>query len=241
MLRSRLATGRLLRCLSTSNGPDKLTAVIIGPPGAGKGTISKRLVNEFQVTHLSSGDMLRTHMSHETDIGLQARHFLEQGQLVPDEIMLQLIMGEIDEASETGWLLDGFPRTWSQVKTLVEETVIHTVINLNVPFQTIIDRIKGRRIHLPSGRVYNDDYNPPKIPGRDDVTGEKLHQRADDHPDTVLERLKQYEKETKPVIDFFHKKGMAKTFTGTESDVLWPQVKEHIEKDILKSKKPESN
>ncbi len=218
---------QMARSLS-SPAASKLRAVIMGPPGAGKGTISKRMVEEFQLAHLSSGDMLRNHISKQTKVGQKAKQYLDQGKLVPDEVMLKLIMVELTQASETGWLLDGFPRTLGQGKALAEETSLSTIVNLDVPFQTIIDRVKGRWIHLPSGRVYNDDYNPPKVCGKDDITGEELVQRADDHPDTVLERLKLYESQTKPVIDFFEAKGLVKTFSGTESDVIWPQVKEYI-------------
>ena len=224
---------RLARLSTVAAAPNKLTAVIIGPPGAGKGTISKRMVAEFQIAHLSSGDMLRTHVLQETEIGVQANQYLKQGKLVPDDIMLQLILSEVRQASASGWLLDGFPRTLGQVKALVEEASIHTVVNLDVPFQTIIDRVKGRWVHLPSGRVYNDDYNPPKVSRKDDITGEDLIQRADDHPETVLKRLEQYEKQTKPVIDFLDNKGLVKTFTGTESDVLWPLIKHYIHYVVL--------
>ncbi len=220
----------MARCLSSPAG--KLTAVIMGPPGAGKGTISKRIVNKFYLAHLSSGDMLRNHISRQTDVGLEAKNYLDQGKLVPDQVMLNLILTELKQA-ETGWLLDGFPRTLGQAKALVAETSISTVINLNVPFQTIIDRVKGRWVHVASGRVYNDNYNAPKVHEKDDITGEALVQRADDRPDTVLERLKLYENQTKPVIDFFEEKGLVKTFSGTESDVLWPQVKQYIEKDCI--------
>ncbi len=200
----------------------------MGPPGAGKGTISKRMVEEFQLAHLSSGDMLRNHISKQTEVGQKAKQYLDQGKLVPDDVMLKLIMVELTQSSETGWLLDGFPRTLNQGKALAEATSLSTIVNLNVPFQTIIDRVKGRWVHLPSGRVYNNDYNPPKVHGKDDVTGEELIQRVDDHPDTVMERLKLYESQTKPVIDFFEAKGLVKTFSGTESDIIWPQVKQYI-------------
>lgn len=206
----------------------------MGPPGAGKGTISKRMVNEFQLAHLSSGDMLRSHISRGTEVGLEAKQYTDAGLLVPDAVMLKLILTEIKQNSGNGWLLDGFPRTLKQVEGLMQETSISISINLNIPFQTIIDRIKGRWVHLPSGRVYNDNYNPPKVQGKDNITGEDLVQRADDCPETVLARLKLYESQTKPVIDYFNEMKLVKTFSGTESDVIWPQVKEYIEKHVLK-------
>ena len=227
---------RSLSSSSKADGPPakgKIRSVIIGPPGAGKGTISQRVIRDFKLVHLSSGDLLRTHMSEQTGIGQEAQRYLEQGKLVPDMTMLQLILNELKLVADQGWLLDGFPRTLAQVEALVQKASIHVVLNLEVPFKTIIERVKGRWVHVPSGRVYNDEYNPPRFPKKDDVTGEQLVQRADDHPEAVHERLKQYEKQTKPVIDFFEEKGLVKTFTGTESDVIWPQIKTFIEEELI--------
>ena len=212
-----------------------LRTIIMGAPGAGKGTISSRLVKTFQLVHLSSGDMLRNHINQQTAIGLEAKEYINKGLLVPDSTILQIVFKELAEHSERSWLLDGFPRTLSQVHTLLSEVAPHAVINLNVPFETIIERVQGRWIHPPSGRVYNEAYSPPRVPRKDDVTGEALIQRPDDHPTAVEERLRQYESQTKPVLDYFEQKGVLRTFTGTESDILWPKIRQFVEDELLSS------
>ena len=207
--------------------------IIMGAPGAGKGTISSRLVDTFQLVHLSSGDMLRNHINQGTSIGLEAKEFIDQGLLVPDKTMLDLILKELEQYHSTSWLLDGFPRTLSQVVNLLSTVTPHAVINLNVPFDTIIERVRGRWIHPSSGRIYNYSYNPPRVPCVDDVTREALVQRADDHPTAVRVRLQQYETQTKPVLDYFNEKGILRTFSGTESDVLWPKIRQFVEEELL--------
>ena len=209
-----------------------LRAVIMGPPGAGKGTISSRIVAMFDLHHLSSGDLLRSQITKQTSLGQEAQRYTDSGILVPDHTMVELILSELKEVRNPYWLLDGFPRTVPQAEALLKQEKIDMVINLDVPFQTIIDRIRERWIHPPSGRVYNESYNPPRVPGKDDVTGEPLVQRPDDHPDTVSERLRQYEMQTKPVLDFYHMKGLLKNFTGSESDKIWPEVKHYIKTEL---------
>ena len=204
-----------------------LRAVIMGPPGAGKGTISSRISSTFNLTHLSSGDILRTHISKKTALGKEAEQYVSKGTLVPDKIMVSLILSSVQEARHR-WLLDGFPRTLHQAQALDECIKLDTVINLNVPFQTIIERIKGRWVHVGSGRVYHDEFNPPKVFGHDDITGEELIQRADDHPDTVQERLMQYQAQTTPVLQYYQKLGILQTFSGTESNKIWPEVKKYL-------------
>lgn len=166
-------------------------------------------------------------------VGREARRYLKEGKLVPDEVMVQLILDEIELVEGQGWLLDGFPRTLGQVEALVQTVPVHVVLYLDVPFKNIIDRVKGRWVHLTSGRVYNDDYNPPSVAKRDDVTGESLVQRPDDLPDAVQERLKLYQQETKPVIDFFEQRGLLKTFAGTKSDIIWPKIKKYVEEKLI--------
>ncbi len=146
--------------------------------------------------------------------------------------MVELILSELRDIRRH-WLLDGFPRTVPQAEHLMAKEKLDTIINLNVPFDVIIERIQGRWIHPPSGRVYHVSYNPPKDPRRDDLTGEPLVQRPDDHPETVKERLRQYELQTKPVLDFYHRHGLVRSFTGTESDEIWPEVLKYIESELL--------
>ena len=214
-------------------GSTKIRAMIMGPPGSGKGTISSRLAKRFDMSHLSSGDLLRNQLAKGTPASIVAKKYMSAGTLVPDSIMVELILAEINAATaEKGWLLDGFPRTVTQADALSKHQTLDTVINLDVPFSTIIERIRGRWTHIPSGRVYNDSYNPPRVPGVDDVTGEPLVQRPDDHPDTVLKRLQQYETMTTPVLAYYEKAKLLRTFRGTESDKIWPEVELFIKSNF---------
>ncbi|KAJ8960538.1 hypothetical protein NQ318_013826 [Aromia moschata] len=131
-------------------------------------------------------------------IGIEAQKYIKEGKLVPDDVMIKFISSELKKVQNPAWLLDGFPRTVAQAKALWDIEKLDLVINLDVPFQIIIDRVKGRWVHLPSGRVYNVGFNAPKVPGKDDVTGEPLVQRDDDKPEVVLKRLEQYEKNDTP-------------------------------------------
>ncbi|XP_035246547.1 GTP:AMP phosphotransferase AK3, mitochondrial isoform X1 [Anguilla anguilla] len=199
-------------------------AIIMGPPGSGKGTVSDRIRKSFELKHLSSGDVLRANIKAKTEIGLLMKSCIDQGQLVPDDIITRLILLELRNIEQSPWLLDGFPRTVRQAEALDEAYNIDTVVNLNVPFETIKERLTSRWIHLPSGRVYNTSFNPPKIPGLDDVTGEPLSQRNDDTPETVSKRLHAYKTQTEPVLEYYRSKGVLETFTGTETNKIWPHV-----------------
>uniref|UniRef100_A0A3B5Q4S5 GTP:AMP phosphotransferase AK3, mitochondrial n=1 Tax=Xiphophorus maculatus TaxID=8083 RepID=A0A3B5Q4S5_XIPMA len=201
-----------------------IRAVIMGPPGSGKGTMSARIIKSFGLQHMSSGDILRANIQDKTELGLLMKSCIDQGQLVPDDIISRLILNDLRKIDSSGWLLDGFPRTVSQAEALDHAFALDTVINLNVPFQTIKERLTSRWTHIPSGRVYNTDFNPPKVPGLDDVTGEPLVQRDDDRPETVTRRLKSYETQTEPVLEFYRSKGVLETFTGTETNKIWPHV-----------------
>lgn len=207
-----------------------LHALIVGPPGAGKGTIASRIVKTFQLSHLSSGDLFRAQISKKTDVGLTAKDYIDKGSLVPDDVTVRLMLNELQTLSNQGWLLDGFPRTVKQAEALAESQQLDTVIHLDVPFKTIIDRIRQRWVHMPSGRIYHETFNPPKTPGKDDITGEPLEQREDDKPASVQKRLESYQQETAPVLEYYKKMKILTTFSGTESDVIWPHVQEHIKK-----------
>ncbi|XP_037757813.1 GTP:AMP phosphotransferase AK3, mitochondrial isoform X3 [Chelonia mydas] len=180
-----------------------LRAVIMGPPGSGKGTVSSRIVKHFALKHLSSGDLLRGNLQRRTEVGVIAKTYIDQGQLIPDDIMTRLMLNELKNLYQYHWLLDGFPRTVPQAEALDETCQIDTVINLDVPFETIKQRLTARWIHPGSGRVYNLEFNPPKDVGLDDITREPLVQRDDDKPETVTKRLKAYEAQTKPVLDYY--------------------------------------
>ncbi|XP_065165277.1 GTP:AMP phosphotransferase AK3, mitochondrial [Atheta coriaria] len=206
-------------------------SVILGAPASGKGTISSRIVNKFQLDHISSGDKLRLQIKNKTAIGNEVSKYTSTGKFVPDDIMIKFIMNEINNARGP-WLLDGFPRTRSQCEALWTQQPLDLAINLVVPFEVIIDRVKNRWVHLPSGRVYNIDFNAPKVAGKDDVTGEALTQREDDKPEVVQRRLEDYQMKTQPVIDFFREKGILEDFEGRTSDEIWPKVLECLIRHI---------
>ncbi|XP_056147206.1 GTP:AMP phosphotransferase AK3, mitochondrial [Lampris incognitus] len=207
-------------------------AVIMGPPGSGKGTVSARIAQTFGFKHLSSGDVLRVNINAKTELGLLMKSCIDQGQLAPDDIMSRLILNDLRAMDQTSWLLDGFPRTVSQAEALGHVYHVDTVINLDVPFQTIKERLTSRWTHLPSGRVYNVDFNPPKVPGLDDVTGEPLIQRDDDTPETVTRRLKSYQTQTEPVLEYYRSKGVLETFSGTETNKIWPYIQVYLSKKL---------
>ncbi|BFY99978.1 hypothetical protein BsWGS_03018 [Bradybaena similaris] len=205
-----------------------LRAIIMGAPGCGKGTISTRIAHDFGVKHISSGDLLRRQVNDRTANGLIAKRYMDAGELVPDNVMLRMFALELSKLSKSSWLLDGFPRTVEQAHALLRDYPIDVVINLRVPFDVIIDRIKGRWTHPGSGRIYHTEFDPPKVPGIDDVTGEPLIQREDDKEETVKARLEHYRRLTHPVLQYFRNKGMVEEFTGKYSNELWPQIHEAL-------------
>lgn len=211
-------------------------AVILGAPGSGKGTISSRIVRKFDMVHISSGDLLRRSIIRGTKLGLKAKSFIETGQLVPDEVMLNVITSELANHSKENWLFDGFPRTVNQAEKLYETEPVNVALNLVVPFDIIIERIKGRWVHLPSGRVYNTEFNAPRVAGKDDKTGEALVQRKDDQPEAVQKRLEIYSQTFKPILEFYKSKGILEEFSGKTSDEMWPYVfkflSSHITPDV---------
>jgi nucleoside-triphosphate--adenylate kinase len=206
----------------------KTCALIIGAPGSGKGTISNWIVRDFGLTHVSSGDLLRANLRDGTPLGKEAKSFMDKGDLVPDSVMVGLVASELKKLDEQPWLLDGFPRTQPQAEALQAETPVNVVVNLDVPFETIIDRIKDRWIHPGSGRVYNLIFNPPKVAGKDDETGEDLIQRDDDKPESVRNRLEVFKASTAPVLDFYRSMGILQDFKGTESKKIWPHVEAYL-------------
>jgi len=179
--------------------------ILLGPPGAGKGTQAETLCKTFSIPHISTGNMLREAVEEETDLGLEAKALMDAGILVSDEVIVGLVEDRISKADcEKGFLFDGFPRTIPQAQALVNRDIfIDAVVEIHVPDEDIIERMSGRRMHPGSGRNYHVVYNAPQIDGKDDLTGEDLVQREDDKPETVKDRLKVYEKQTAPLINFY--------------------------------------
>ncbi|XP_063545922.1 GTP:AMP phosphotransferase AK3, mitochondrial [Cydia strobilella] len=212
-----------------------LKALILGAPASGKGTISSRIVKKYNIAHVSSGDKLREHIEHQTDLGKEVKKYLNEGKLVPDDLIIKFMITELKKVDNKPWLLDGFPRTVAQANALWKTQPVDVVLNLVVPFDVIIDRVKNRWVHLPSGRVYNIGFNTPKHPGKDDITNEDLVQRPDDRPEAVSQRLQIYDGITRPVIDFYKEKGILEEFEGRTSDEIWPKVVAYL--DPIFSKK----
>ena len=182
-----------------------MNLIILGPPGAGKGTQAAFISSEQNIPHISTGDMLREAIKNGTELGLQAKAIMDAGNLVSDDLIIELVKERISQSDcERGFLFDGFPRTIPQAEALIHNNVeIHGVIELVVADEEIIKRMSGRRIHLASGRTYHVDFNPPNKAGIDDETGEDLVIRKDDEPETVKDRLKVYWTQTQPLIEYY--------------------------------------
>lgn len=179
--------------------------ILLGGPGAGKGTQANYIKENYQIPQISTGDMLRAAVKAGTELGLKAKGFMDSGGLVPDDVIIGLVKERIKESDcEKGFLFDGFPRTIPQADAMKEAGVpIDAVVDINVPDEEIIRRMSGRRAHLSSGRTYHIIFNPPKEEGKDDVTGEPLVQRDDDKEETVRKRLDVYHDQTEPLIDYY--------------------------------------
>ena len=181
--------------------------ILLGAPGAGKGTQAQILKDKFNIPQISTGDMLRAAIKANTKLGLEAKQFMDSGALVPDQLIIELVKERIqDEDCKQGFLLDGFPRTIPQAEAMKQASIsIDIVIEIDVPDDVIVDRLSGRRTHLASGRIYHIQNNPPKIQDKDDITGEPLVQRDDDKKETILKRLDVYHSQTKPLVDYYSK------------------------------------
>lgn len=179
--------------------------ILLGPPGAGKGTQASVITKEFNIPQISTGDMLRAAVSAGTELGKQAKQIMDEGGLVSDDIILGLVKERITQDDcKNGYLFDGFPRTIAQAEGMLSASIaVEFVVEIQVDDEKIIRRMSGRRVHLDSGRTYHVEFNPPKQEGVDDVTGEPLIQRDDDQEDTVRKRLTVYHEQTSPLIDFY--------------------------------------
>lgn len=182
-----------------------MRVILLGSPGSGKGTQAQFITEKYAIPRISTGDMLRAAVRAGTELGIAAKKIMDEGGLVSDEIILGLIKDRITQADcAKGFLLDGFPRTIAQAEGLDAMGIeIDHVLEIAVPDEEIIKRMSGRRVHSESGRTYHIEFNPPKVAGIDDVTGDALIQRDDDKEETVRKRLEVYHKQTKPLVDFY--------------------------------------
>lgn len=198
--------------------------ILLGPPGAGKGTQAQLIKAHYHVPQISTGDMLRQEITSNTDLGQQAKSFMSQGALVPDSLIIAMVKNRLAQPDcQKGYLLDGFPRTVNQAEALKQADIhLDAVLLLSVPDEQIIERLSGRWVHLASGRVYHSVNHPPKQAGKDDETGEPLIQREDDKEETVRKRLEVYHSQTSPLISFYadeakrHPEMKFVTLNGTE-------------------------
>ncbi|KAL9005216.1 MAG: hypothetical protein Q9188_002015 [Gyalolechia gomerana] len=224
--------------------------ILVGAPGVGKGTQAERLMKRYpQLSTISSGDLLRGSVINKTPLGLEAEAFIRAGNLVPDEMILKLILNELkskrwisSQSSVTGaspaqpsqnpsasFILDGFPRTATQASRLDSLIPVNLVVSLITPVNIILSRIASRWVHAPSGRVYNTDFNAPKVTGKDDVTGEVLTKRVDDDEETWKLRLKKFDETSQPLLEHYDRKGALWTVKGNSSDEITPKLFQELE------------
>ncbi|PVU94564.1 hypothetical protein BB561_002465 [Smittium simulii] len=219
--------------LSKTRSGIPMRALFLGPPGSGKGTQTQKLTYFFEFSNISSGNILRQNISDGSDLGKKVKKLVDSGNMVSDDIMVQLTQKELLGVSQNNWILDGFPRTVPQAKALdamldAQKTPLNIVMYLDVPFDVILARITERYVHIPSGRVYNLTYNPPIVPNRDDITAEPLTHRPDDNPEIFKIRLETYKKLTFPLLEYYHKKGILQSFSGTSSDIIFPKIHNYL-------------
>ena len=198
-----------------------MNIILMGLPGAGKGTQASEIVKKFPIPHISTGDMFRKAIKDETDLGKEAKSYMDRGELVPDEVTVGIVKERISEDdAKKGFLLDGFPRTIEQAEALSEimqelDRKIDAVINIEVPEEELMNRLTGRRICEKCGTTYHLVFNPPKVDGICDLDGGKLYQREDDNPETVANRLNVNVKQSKPILEFYDNKDVLKNIDGS--------------------------
>ena len=196
--------------------------VLLGPPGAGKGTQAKSISNKYSIPHISTGDIFRKNISENTPLGVEAKSYMDKGQLVPDEVTINMVKDRLQQADcENGYLLDGFPRTVAQAEALnsflnERDEQLDTALLIKVPNEFILERMTGRRVCPSCGASYHVKFNPP-IEGKCRLCGSEVIQRKDDTVETVKERLDVYEKETQPLIDFYANKQLLSEVDGTQA------------------------
>ncbi|KAL8977073.1 MAG: hypothetical protein Q9205_007053 [Flavoplaca limonia] len=231
--------------MSTKEFKRAARIILVGAPGVGKGTQAERLMKRYpQLSAVSSGDLLREGVRNRTPLGLEAEAFIKAGNLVPDEMILKLILDKLkanrwvsnhssvtdpspaqpSQNPSASFILDGFPRTATQASRLDSLIPVNLVVSLITPVNIILSRIASRWVHAPSGRVYNTDFNAPKVPGKDDLTGEPLTKRADDDEETWKQRLKKFDETSQPLLDHYDQKNVLWTVNGNSSNEITPKL-----------------
>jgi len=191
-----------------------IRAVLLGPPGSGKGTQSPRLKADYHVCHLATGDLLRAEIGSGSVLGSEIKAVIDQGKLVSDELVLRMVADNLDKPDcKNGFLLDGFPRTIGQAEKLdvmleKRKEPLNSVVEFAIDDSLLVRRICGRWFHLASGRSYHEEFHPPRVPGVDDITGEPLVRRNDDNPEVLVKRLEQYHSLTAPLVEYYQKRGL---------------------------------
>lgn len=207
--------------------------VFLGPPGAGKGTIASKAKEFYGIPHISTGDLFRSNIKNETELGLQVKSILASGGLVPDSVTIEMVRNRIAEPDcANGFILDGFPRTIPQADALAEMTDLDAVVDFQISADEVVERLSGRRMCPSTGRIYHILFNPPKVDGKDDDTGEDLIQREDDKEEAIKHRLDVYVAQTQPLIDYYKKRGLIREVKT--NNALTPAEVFELTKKVLK-------
>ena len=190
--------------------------VFLGPPGAGKGTIAAAAKEYYGIPHISTGDLFRNNIKNETELGLKVKDILASGGLVPDSVTIEMVRNRLKEPDcEKGFILDGFPRTIPQADALAEMTDLDAVVDFRIAKEEVVKRLSGRRMCPSTGRIYHIVFNPPKVEGKDDETGEDLIQRPDDREEAIMHRLDVYTEQTEPLVKYYDDKGLIRAIDAT--------------------------
>jgi len=190
--------------------------VFLGPPGAGKGTIAAAAKEYYGIPHISTGDLFRNNIKNETELGLKVKDILASGGLVPDSVTIEMVRNRLREPDcKKGFILDGFPRTIPQADALAEMTDLDAVVDFRIAKEEVVKRLSGRRMCPSTGRIYHIVFNPPKVEGKDDETGEDLIQRPDDREEAIMHRLDVYTEQTEPLVKYYDDKGLIRAIDAT--------------------------